>query len=269
MVRHFLLIIVSVLLTTSVSLHAQKNKKIKGGVSPDEDKKQKVFVTIGPEFNLIIPTDFGTRKDVLYQDTMFRFAPNVSYRLGANLRFDFSRTFSLQTGLYYISRSYTSQVGRANPIQTEIVEDYYNRSMNYIGFEIPIMGLFYVQLGRKWFMNNAVGFSIDFFPSSIIKNAGDSAIKYISFGGRNSSFIPSMKAAIGFEYRTDNAGYFYLGGQFHRPFIPIMDGFIERTNALPYGLQPAQISQSGTYFSVDFKYFFPPGKKNKWTESNK
>lgn len=267
--RYKLSLLTFALFIVSINLHAQKNKKIKGGVSPDDDKKQKVFVTIGPEVNLIIPTDFGTRKDVLYQDTMFRFAPNLSYRFGANLRFDFSRTFSFQTGLYYISRNYTSQVGRANEIRTEIVEDYYNRSMNYIGFEIPVMGLFYVQLGRQWFMNNAVGFSIDFYPSSIIKNAGDSAIKYISFGGRNSSFVPSMKAAIGFEFRSDNIGYFYLGGQFHRPFIPILDGFIERTNALPYGLQPAQISQSGTYFSVDFKYFFPTGKKNQWTQSNR
>lgn len=265
--KRILSFIIFILVLFSIPLHAQKNKKIRGGVSPDDEKKQKIFVTIGPEINLVIPTDFGNRKDVFYQDTMFRFSPNLSYRFGANLRFDFSKTFSLQTGLYYISRNYSSQVGKANEIRSEFVEEYYNRSMNYIGFEIPIMGLFYVQLGRKWFMNNAVGFSIDFFPSSIIKNAGDSAIKYISFGGRNSAFVPSMKAAIGFEFRTDNAGYFYLGGQFHRPFIPIMDGFIERTNALPFGLQPAQIPQSGTYFSVDFKYFFPPGKKNKWTES--
>ncbi len=256
-------------LMTGISLSAQKNKKIKGGVSPDDENKQKTFVTIGPEVNLVLPTDFGARPDVSYQDTLYKFYPNLGYRFGACLRFDFSRTFSFQTGLFYISRNYTSQVGKANEIKSEIIEDYYNRSMNYVGFEIPLMGLFYVQLGRKWFMNNAVGFSIDFYPSSIVKNAGDSAIKYVSYGGRNSWCVPAMKAAIGFEFRSDNSGYFYLGGQFHRPFVGIFDGYAERTNPVPFGFQPSKIPQSGTYFSVDFKYFFPTGKKNKWTETNK
>lgn len=256
-----------VVIFSGFHLSAQKNKKIKGGVSPDDDKKQKVFVTIGPEINIILPTDFGARPDVLYQDTMYRFYPNLGYRFGACLRFDFSKTFSFQTGLFYISRSYTSQIGKANPIKTEIVEDYYNRRLNYVGFEIPLMGLFYVQLGRKWFMNNAVGFSVDFFPSSIA--AVDNTTPYVTFGGRNSWCVPSMKAAIGFEYRSDNAGYFYLGGQFHRPFFAIFDGFAERTDPIPYGPQASKIPQSGTYFSIDFKYFFPPGKKNKWTETVK
>ncbi len=267
-VRLRILFIFLSLFLTVFTLSAQKNKKIKGGVTGDDEKKQKVFVTIGPEINLIIPTDFGARPDKFAQDTMFKWYPNFSYRFGACLRFDFSRTFSLQTGLFYISRGYTSKVGRAdlsaNPV--DIVEEYYSRDLSYIGFEIPIMGLFYVQLGKKWFMNNAVGFSVDFFPSSIVSLAGDSNIKYTSYGGRNSWCIPSLKAAIGFEYRSENSGYFYLGGQFHRPFIPIFSGFIERTNGVPYGFQAQEIPQSGTYFSIDFKYFFPPGKKNKWTE---
>jgi hypothetical protein len=249
-----------------LGLFAQKTKKVKGTSKVDENK-QKTFVTIGPELSMILPTDFGARKDVLFQDTMYRFFPNLSYRFGACLRFDFSKTFSFQTGIFYISRSYTSQVGKANPIKTEVVEEYYNRRMNYVGFEIPMMGLFYVQLGRKWFMNNAVGFSVDFFPSSIA--VVDNTTPYVSYGGRNSWCVPAMKAAIGFEYRSDNAGYFYLGGQFHRPFFPIFDGFTERYNIIPYGYQSADIPQSGTYFSIDVKYFFPTGKKNKWTESNK
>jgi hypothetical protein len=261
--------ILFIFIFSALSLFSQKNKKIKGGVSPEDEKKQKTFVTIGPEVNLVLPTDFGARPNVFYQDTMFKFYPNLGYRFGACLRFDFSRTFSFQTGLYYISRTYTSEVGKANATKTDIEQDYYNRQMNYVGFEIPIMALFYVQLGRKWFMNNAVGFSVDFYPSSIVKNANDSTTKYVSYGGRNSWCVPSLKAAIGFEYRSENSGYFYLGGQFHRPFFAIFDGFAERTKGTPYGLQGSDIPQSGTYFSVDFKYFFPPGKKNKWTETNK
>lgn len=261
--------IFSLIIFSSLGLFAQKNKKVKDGNSKVDENKQKVFVTIGPEVSMILPTDFGARPDVLFQDTLYRFYPNLGYKFGACLRFDFSKTFSFQTGLFYISRSYTSQVGKANPIKSDIVLDYYNKQMNYVGFEVPFMALFYVQLGRKWFMNNAVGFSLDFFPSSIIGSGGVDTSKFVSFGGRNSWILPSLKAAIGFEYRSENSGYFYLGGQFHRPFIPIFDGFIERANPVPYGLQSSRIPQSGTYFSIDFKYFFPPGKKNKWTENSK
>lgn len=264
-----LIFLVLVILSASLSLTAQKIKKIKGGVSKEDENKQKTFVTIGPELSLIMPTDFGARPNTLWGDTMTKFYPNFSFRVGACLRFDFSRTFSFQTGLFYISRSYTSQIGRVNSGQSEIVEEYYSTTLNYIGFEIPLMALFYVQLGRKWFMNNAVGFSVDFFPSSIVKSFGDTANKYIAYGGRNSWCVPAMKAAIGFEYRSENSGYFYLGGQFHRPFFGIFDGYNERANVVPYGLQPSRIPQSGTYFSIDFKYFFPTGKKNKWTENVK
>ncbi len=269
MLRYRGILLLLVAFASGMVLVGQKNKKPTTADVNDDEKKQKTFVTIGPEVNLVLPTDFGARPDKFYNDTMFKFYPNLGYRFGACLRFDFSKTFSFQTGLYYISRSYTAQVGRSNAIKSEIETEYFSRQVNYIGFELPIMALFYVQLGEKWFMNNAVGFSVDFFPSSIVKNANDSNVKYVVYGGRNSWCVPSMKAAIGFEYRSENAGYFYLGGQFHRPFFPIMDGFIERTNALPYGLQSVDIPQTGTYFSVDIKYFFPPGKKNKWTESKK
>jgi purine nucleoside permease len=93
------LLIVSVILFSGLSVFSQKNKKIKGGVSTDDEKKQKTLVTIGPELNLILPTDFGARPDKFYQDTMFKFYPNLGYRFGACLRFDFSKTYWLFTGI--------------------------------------------------------------------------------------------------------------------------------------------------------------------------
>jgi len=271
MVRPVLIFFVFLITVGGVFGQKDNNKKKKDTRITDkdyqneDDKKQKLFVTIGPEIDIIIPTDFGARPNILYSDTMYTFSPNVSYRIGACLRFDFSRTFSLQTGLYYINRNYSVKVGRSNPIQTEIEQEFYSNTINYTGFELPIMGLFYVQLGRQWFMNNAVGFSADFYPSSILKGGGSDP--YQIYGGRNSWCVPAMKAAIGFEWRSENAGYFYLGGQFHRPFFPIFSGFVERSQLEPYGYQTAEIPQSGTYFSVDIKYFFPTGKKNKWTQN--
>lgn len=246
------------------SLHAQKKPKFKNAA--DLETKQRVFVTAGPEVGLVIPSDFGARTNVRYQDTLFKLSPQVRFRLGMCVRTDFSKKFSLQTGIYYIERVYEAQVGKTDATGTAFQSMIFNSSFKYIGFEIPVMGLFYVQLGERWFLNNLLGFSVEFFPSSVKSISSDTAIAYKVYGARNSWAVPSVKVAVGFEYRTENAGYFYLGGQFHRPFFPIFDGFIERKNPEPFGLQTSEIPASGTYFSIDLKYFFPPGKKNKFFE---
>jgi hypothetical protein len=97
----------------------------------------------------------------------------------------------------------------------------------------------------------------------------DTAGNYKIYGARYSWIIPSIKAAVGFEARTNNAGYFYLGGQFHRPLIPIYEGLVQRqtpAGTSVWGSNSISADISGTYFSIDFKYFLPPGKKNKFTE---
>lgn len=228
------------------------------------DKKKskiKVVVSGGPEGNLIIPTDFGTRSDEFRQDTAFRFVPKISFRLGMNVRFDFTKRISFQTGLYYVSRTYEVNVGKTNGATPDIQEMLFKNSFKYMAFEIPMMALIYVQLGEKWFMNNAVGFTAEFFPSNTQKV--DPYLEFEIYNARRSWIIPGVKAAVGFEFRTENAGYFYLGGQFHRPLIPISDGFVERNITGDIGFQTVKIPLSGTYFAIDFKYFLPLGKKEK------
>ncbi len=137
--------------------------------------------------------------------------------------------------------------------QGEIDSTFFDQNFTYIAFEIPVMALFYVQLGEKWFLNNAVGFSLDFFPSNAQKDEPD--LPYEVLNTRRSWIIPSVKASVGFEFRTIKSGYFYLGGQFHRPLVPISDVFVERSEAGNIGLQTIQTPLSGTYFAVDLQVF--------------
>lgn len=253
---------------------AQKVKNKNNGGGDNEGGKQKVFITAGPEFNLILPISLGndgrgflpdSAGASTFTDTMAQFTPKVSFRLGMNVRFDFSKRFSLQTGLYYIQRIYSVDVGLADVNRSDFASVYASGSLKYTGFELPVMGLFYVQLGKHWFMNNLVGLSADFFPSSVVDTAGGFKI----FGGRNGWIIPSMKAAIGFEARTNKSGYFYLGAQFHRPLVPIFIGQVQRQKSNGeslWGYNYIDTDVSGTYFAIDFKYFFPPSKKNRFTD---
>lgn len=252
--------------------------------STGNERKQKVYITAAPEVGLVIPTDFGTKNDGFFNDTMVRFSPNISFRLGMNLRFDFSRLLSLQTGLYYVSRAYTVTGGVTNTERNGFESIMFKSNpIKYTGFEVPIMFLVYVQLGEKWFMNNSAGFSLDFFPSSIAKRVEIAADDYYQIeGGRNSWIRPSFKAAIGFEYRTEKSGYFYLGAQFHRPLLPLFEGITQRQDAVGNSKWVEKIMENGkentyyrytsqsitgTYFAVDFKYFFPNKNKNQFTSN--
>lgn len=269
--RYFLLVIV-LLFTVIYSQNPTKGKGWSNS-GDEESDKQKVFLTIGPEVNVLIPTNFGNSdvkgfKDnslLVPNDSLMKVIPNPSFRIGACLRLDFSKTISFQTGLYYLTRNYTTRVGFGNAQNTDLENHFFEDKYQFIGFEIPLQALIYVRLGKNFYMNNAVGIGLEFYPSSVQRITTDS-MSFSLFGGRNSWIMPTVKASIGFEYRTENAGYFYLGGGFNRPFLSPLLSIAARPYALPFGVQGASLAQSGTYFSIDFKYFFPPSKKNKWTE---
>jgi hypothetical protein len=228
----------------------------------EQEFSQKVFVTAGPELSLTLPTEFGSSNRKQLQDTLFIVNPEIRFRVGCALRVDFSKTFSLRTGLYYISRQHQFKVGISDAIGQVISSEIYSNSINYIGYEIPAMLLAYARLGENVFLNNSIGFSFDFFPSSAQKLDPNEAFKM--FVGRNSWIVPSLKASIGFEYRSMKNGYFYFGGNFHQPFFSIADLFVERNNPAPFGLQAQKLPLSGTYFSLDAIFYLPPGKENKW-----
>jgi hypothetical protein len=248
---------------SSLGLFAQQTGVIR---SEPVKEDQKVFVTVGPEVNLTIPTSFGSDQTSLASDTLFTVNSAFRFRFGINLRIDFSSRFSLQTGLYYHSRRHQVQIGRTSGTNQQIDSLIFENGVNYIGYEIPIMALVYVRLGERSFLNNAVGLSLDFFPSSSQRLDPEKEFKI--YNGRNSWFIPSARASVGFEYRTRNSGYLYFGGSFHQPFFDLTDIFIERNQPPgPIGFQTQVIPISGTYFSIDLKYFFPPGKDNKFLKS--
>lgn len=229
----------------------------------EREGKQKVFVTAGPELSLTIPTQFGSDHSRLASDTLFSVSPLFRFRFGLGLRLDFSAIFSFQTGIYYISRRNEISIGKTSGTNQQFDQIYYQQGINYIGYEIPLMALVYARLGERTFLNNALGISLDFFPSSAQRSNPEE--EFTLYIGRNSWFVPSLKASVGFECRTNHSGYLYFGGNFHQPIVALADIFIERTGPTgPIGFQTQVIPMSGTYFSLDFKYFFPPGKKNQW-----
>ena len=110
-------------------------------------------------------------------------------------------------------------------------------------------------------MNAAAGFCINMFPTDANKFTSDLAV----YAGRKLVFNPSLIANIGFEYRTEKKGYFYIGSSLNRPFSSIYVMSIDYLNSSSNVLNNIATELNGTYLTVDFRYFFHenPDKKKK------
>jgi hypothetical protein len=194
--------------------------------------------------------------------------PNFSYSAKSNLGISFGsiirkpigKFWNLETGLNYVKRSYTLNFDLNDSVQVSS-----QQNMTFIAYEIPIQALIYVQLGKSWYMNASAGISFDFFPSETETYSSEKVdSSYFDFSQKTYRIKWSALAAqanLGFEYRTEKDGYYYLGASFHRPFgrIAGTQATVE-TNA---GSERLWLNLSGSYFSIDLKYFLYDKYKTK------
>jgi hypothetical protein len=117
---------------------------------------------------------------------------------------------------------------------------------------MPILGLIYIRIAKNVYINNAFGFSFDFFPEDI-QTPGN--YYFYSRVQRQNWVLPALMENVGVEYRTSDHGYFYIGATYHRMFDPLgLIGFFSADNSYPGA---AVTTLQGHYFALDFKYFFP------------
>lgn len=171
------------------------------------------------------------------------------------IRHGFSDLLAFETGINYVKRKYDLRIDDGS----------FSGSSQFrvIGYEIPLSLLVYIQLGEKFFMNVSMGHSLDMFASDV--QSYDYYFTQRSY--RKSLFQSAILANIGWEYRTEKSGYFYLGASYHRPFSFIYASKITYTGN---GKNEDIItSLLGNYLTVDLRYFFyeDPKKKNKIRDS--
>jgi hypothetical protein len=185
---------------------------------------------------------------------------NVGISFGAIIRKPLGKFWNLETGLNFVKRSYSLNFDLNDSVQVGS-----KQNMTFIAYEIPIQALIYVQLGKSWYMNASAGISIDFFPSETETFSFEKVDStYYDFSQKTYRIKWSALAAqsnLGFEYRTEKQGYYYIGASFHRPFgrIAGSQGLVESTS----GSDRLWLSLSGSYFSIDLKYFLYDKYKTK------
>lgn len=167
------------------------------------------------------------------------------FAFGMVVRTGLGKSISLETGINQITRRYDFNIANDTSGHNE------QGRIRYVGYEIPLLALAYVRLGERTWMNNALGFSADLYPSDATSVLDRSQL-YIF---RRHWLLFGVVGNIGVEYRTEKSGYFYLGATFHRPFNDMAqaDATWFSSNFVPY--RSSQLLD-GSYLTLDLRYFF-------------
>lgn len=237
--------------------------------NPFSGETQQKVITFGLQFKPLVPSTFFRFGDIRFSGDSIEYSisPNLSYSGGMVIRKGFTRNFSFETGINFIRRNFDLTAREEKSGFNAL------RNFSVIGYEVPLLGLLYIRIGDKMYMNAAFGLSLDFFPSDVgtydYYSERDIFIQHISVRNHNRWIQPALLANLGCEYRTEKKGYFYIGSSFHRPFAYAYLSNIKYSRGSFTQKSTAEIS--GNYLTLDFRYFFhqaperpkPPEKKGK------
>jgi len=165
------------------------------------------------------------------------------------VRIKLTDIWNIETGISYTRQRYSLNFRDLVTSETDISE------VNVISYQIPVKGLVYIRMADQLFANVTLGVAANFVASNV--EAFGLGNEY-SFGGLRRAVVGgAILGGIGVEYRTEEDGYFYLGGSFNQPFDDIMTAQINyRRDGTPPGFAARGVI-SGAYFSIDLRYFFP------------
>lgn len=216
---------------------------------------QEGLTYFGVQFKPIVPSNLfrAGSEELTQNDATYIVRQNMGYTFGAVIRHDFKNWLSIESGISFTKRNYTASVADGLTAFTDSVR------LGLVGYEIPVLGLVYVQLDEQIFMDAGFGLSFDLFPSDV---SNGNAQDFYFTGWRSRYFNTGLVANVGWEFRTKDNGSFYLGGSYHRPFTPILLAELSLENQTN-NVRIAQMKLTGNYLTIDFRYFFPGEKKDK------
>ena len=218
-------------------------------------KKEPNF--FGFQFRPLIPLSLvGDRPFDLEEDGFnTTVSSKFGYNYGAVVRFGITKTLAIETGLSYTKRNYQLDHSVPDSNLTAV------NTIGFVNYDIPANLLVYIKLGRELFMNASLGGSLNFYPSNVRTLENPFGKHLFIFEGRRGGFFSTdINANVGFEYRTERSGFFYLGISGKLPIQPIFiiasEYRYDTQSKVAFGVV------DGATFSIDLKYFFhkPPKK---------
>ena len=207
-------------------------------------KSQENIITVGFQYKPIFSNHFFNKgvETISPNNVIFSIQPSYGFCAGMSIRRGLTKLISFETGINYVKRKYKLSITNAG-FKGE-------SEFSIVGYEIPLLGLVFIRLGEKVFMDVGMGVSLDLFPTDIFTYSN--YFKHSSV--RNNWIQAGVLANIGFEFRTTNYGYFYLGASYHQPFSDIYKTRVKYEGAMVNDIIDTKLL--GNYFTLDFRYFF-------------
>jgi len=215
----------------------------------ENKKKNKEKNAFGIQIKPIIPNSiFRIVTEEIDKDGInYSVTPNNGYSFGATIRFGLTPHFALQTDINYIKRNYTFSINDST-FNT-------NLGLRVISYEIPVLATYFIRLSKNIYMGPTVGPSFQFLPTNLYSNNDN--VKQHSL--KTNWLSTSLLVNIGFEWRTETAGYFYFGPTYQMYSKPMFTTGIFYKGYNNVNNPPDVIMKlKGDYFGLIFRYVFPP-----------
>jgi hypothetical protein len=174
----------------------------------------------------------------------------IGYSFGGTLRAGFTNTLAFETGINFVQRNYA--VRMAVPDSNVNAEN----SFSFISYDIPMNCLMYIKMSEKVYVNGSLGLYLSYKPTDVgIVTLPGSYFSFTHTGWVKHKTAFGINANMGVEFRSKKRGFYYIGGSACVPFSPVFNlttqykyqGFKNTLNA----------SVDGSFFTIDFKFFFP------------
>lgn len=232
-------------LLVSCSLFGQKNKS------------ERVPSYFGVQLRPFFPTNFiGSSQLSLNQDGFFSLTQQrMGFSWGATVRAGITKLIAIETGINQTTRHF--DIDMSVPDSNSFASD----QLTFVEYDLPVNALFYIQLADKWYMNTSLGASMIFKPTEVgIFNQPGGKHYYTHTGVPKSKFGIDANANVGFEFRTEKSGFFYLGASAKVPFTSLFEMIANYEYDAYQTLLIGPVD--GSFLAIDIKYFFP-NIKNK------
>ena len=217
---------------------------------------QKDITTFGIQYKPIVPNRLiGTYDQKFDSDPFYSTVQQtLGHSFGMVIRRGFTNTLSIETGINYTQRNFK--------VNYDVPDSGFsgNSTVGLVAYEIPIQGLVYIQLSDALFLNASFGFSLNYFASDVqVKEYIRLSENFQFEGARRSLFQVAALVNVGFEYRTKNMGYFYLGSSYN---LPVSDFYTFAVSYEYQGGNDLSIDNiRGSYLTIDLRYFFHEEKE--------
>ena len=253
--------VILLLLITTISLTVTAQKK---------KRKNKFPTYFGIELSPVFPTAFiGEKTLTINQPTNDPFnisttiTQKMGFTFGGTVRASFTKFIALETGLNYTKRNFDLSMSLPDSSINATNE------LSFIQYSIPINALFYIKLDEKWYMDAALGVAVNFSPTNVgVTTYPQNRHVFFHLGHVEKKVGFDMNANLGFEFRTEKDGFFYLGGSARIPFQPLFRLYMQYEYNTSATVKTIDGEVDGSFLAIQFKYFFP-NIKNKGTQFTK